>query len=174
MEYERMAAAIYGVPLDEVTPEMRQVGKFVVLGCGFGMGSDKFALQFQEATGITLTEQDATRAVDTYRERKARIKHYWYDVEGAAVKAAMEPGRVTSVGVGAQVRYVVRGQFLWAILPSGRPGIRASQSGGRGDAVGRDEARPDVRGRQHVHEEVAAPEHVRRTPGRKHRAGRGP
>ena len=116
-----MAAAIYGVPLDEVTPEMRQVGKFVVLGCGFGMGSDKFATQFQEATGITLTEQDAVRAVDTYRERKARIKHYWYDVEGAAVRAAMEPGRVTSVGVGAQVRYVVRGQFLWAILPSGRP-----------------------------------------------------
>lgn len=121
LEYERMAAANYGVPLDEVTPGQRQVGKFVVLGCGFGMGSEKFALQFQEATGVTLDPEEADRAVQTYRERKPRIKQYWYDVEGAALRAALRPGEVHTVGVGAPVRYVVRGQFLWCILPSGRP-----------------------------------------------------
>lgn len=120
-EYERMAASTYNVPLEEVTPEQRQVGKNTVLGCGFQMGAGRFKSQFYEQTGIEIPDELAERAVQTFRETKPGIPHLWRDLEAAAMRAVETPGVVTSAGVAGNIRYVVRGQFLWCILPSGRP-----------------------------------------------------
>ena len=135
LEYERMAAAIYRVPLADVTPEQRQVGKFIVLGCGFQMGADRFATQFQEQTGVVLDRgkrdeegnllpgevDEADHAVRTYRETKAGIPDFWYGLQRAAMDATRNPGMVMHCGALGNIRYVVRGQFLWCVLPSGRP-----------------------------------------------------
>lgn len=40
--YERMASLIFGVPIEEVTEEMRFIGKQAVLGCTYNMGRPKF------------------------------------------------------------------------------------------------------------------------------------
>jgi DNA polymerase bacteriophage-type len=120
-EYERMAAAIFRVPLDDVTPEQRHVGKGTVLGCGYQMGWSKFQVQMAEQTGVWLEDEVAERAVRTYRTMKAGIPSLWRQTEAAAIRAVDTPGHVAAAGVQGNIRYVVRGQFLWCILPSGRP-----------------------------------------------------
>jgi len=120
LEYERMAAAIYNVPVEAVTPDQRQVGKMTVLGAGYGMGWRKFGDQLYKQTGVRLDEGWSKRAIYTYRDAKARIPAFWYDVEGAAINAVRHPEEVFPVAEG-RVRFIQRGTFLWCLLPSGRP-----------------------------------------------------
>ena len=122
-EYERMGAAIYDLPLEEVTKgtTARQIGKNAVLGCGFQMGWEAFIAQVHEQTGIVLDEATARKAITTYRNRKSGIPALWRTVESAAMCAVRRPGEITNCALLGKVRYVVRGQFLWCILPSGRP-----------------------------------------------------
>ncbi|MGD9728205.1 MAG: DNA polymerase [Nitrospiraceae bacterium] len=134
--YETMAAVIYGLAIEDIakdSPE-RQIGKNAVLGCGFGMGADRFAEQVQEQTGIVLDRgkrndkgellpgevDQAQQVIDAYRSTYAKIKQFWKDIEDAAKNAIREPGTVHRVGRGGSIRYTVRGQFLWCALPSGR------------------------------------------------------
>jgi DNA polymerase bacteriophage-type len=119
-EYERMAAAIFGVPLSEVTPEQRQLGKNTVLGCGFQMGWKTFQEQAWERDGAFVPDHLAQTAVDTYRTKKAGVTQFWWDIEAAAMAAVQKPGKITHVGAESNIRFVMRGQFLWCVLPSGR------------------------------------------------------
>ncbi|MEE8607954.1 MAG: DNA polymerase [Nitrospiraceae bacterium] len=120
--YEDMAAFIYGVPIEEIEDpsERRQVGKNSILGGGFGMGWERFQSQVKEQTGIDISDEDAKRAIDGYREKNYRIKAFWPEINNAAMAAVADPGRVTTVGRNDCIRYVVRGQFLWCQLPSKR------------------------------------------------------
>ena len=54
--YEDMASTIFGKPVEEISKDSfeRQIGKNSILGCGFGMGADRFADQVREQTGIVL------------------------------------------------------------------------------------------------------------------------
>lgn len=108
--YETMAALIFGVRVEDVTPEQRQVGKMVVLGCGFGMGPAKFAAQ----TGVDPAL--AERAVAAYRERNARIKRLWYDLDDAAIRT-VRTGAPTRVG---HLTFRLVWDWLAMWLPSGR------------------------------------------------------
>lgn len=131
--YEEMAADIYKVPVSRVAnpSKERDVGKFTVLGCGYGMGAKKFREQLKEQTGIVLAKEkgkrgkvirdEAKEAVDAYRARNSRIVKFWREIERAALSAVATPGRVTRCGRRGCIRFVVRGQFLWCVLPSGRP-----------------------------------------------------
>jgi DNA polymerase len=139
--YEEMAAAIFGLPVDEIGEDSteRQVGKVAVLGCGYGMGINKYIDTVYDWTGINLHDPNCAgcqaklrgnkaehegctgqRAVNTYRTVNAPIKELWYAAEDAMVAAVRRPGEVTTT-TGGRVRFRVKGQFLWAVLPSGRP-----------------------------------------------------
>ncbi|MEE8518895.1 MAG: DNA polymerase, partial [Dehalococcoidia bacterium] len=137
--YEEMAAFIYGVPVEEIEnpSERRQIGKGAILGGGFQMGGDRFAEQVQQQTGIVLdrgfrgvldkkgnpvrTEPDqAADAIGAYRTKNHRIRDFWPEINAAAMRAVLDPGSVHTVGRNDCIRYVVRGQFLWCQLPSGR------------------------------------------------------
>lgn len=52
-----------------------------------------------------------------WRAANSAIAQSWKDLESAVRGAVQTPGTVTSA---ARVSYVVRGGFLWALLPSGR------------------------------------------------------
>ena len=116
--YEEMASEIYGVPVDEVTEEQRAVGKVAVLGCGFGMGAKKYGDTVFDWTGIRISEELEEKAVAIYRSVNAPIKRLWYDLENAAIRAVKVPGSIQKVG---HITYRVKGPYLWAVLPSGRP-----------------------------------------------------
>ena len=117
--YERMGAAYSGKPLEEITKdsEERQVGKNSVLGAGFQMGADRFAEQVWAQSGIALEPDTAQHIITTYRETYPKIPEFWRDINNAARNAVLEPGSVCKCG---RIQFVVRGPFLWCVLPSGR------------------------------------------------------
>jgi DNA polymerase bacteriophage-type len=121
--YEPTAARIYDVPVSEITKEdpRRQIGKVTVLAAGFQMGWRTLQAQTKVQTGVDLSDEIAEKAIDAYREINHRIKQFWYEIENTAANAVTNPGEVFSVGRGGAIKYVVRGKFLWCILPSGRP-----------------------------------------------------
>ena len=77
--YKKMAVPIYGVLEADVTKDQRQVGKGVVLGCGFGMGPDKFQGTMKGTYGIPLELDECQRIVKIYRAANPRIVKLWKD-----------------------------------------------------------------------------------------------
>lgn len=121
--YEEMAAFIYGLRVDEIGKDsvQRQVGKGVVLGAGFQMGGKTFAAQVKVQTGIDLPEEEGVKAIAGYRSKYPKIPQFWYDIEKAAIRAVKQPGTTHRVGRADSIKFSMRGQFLWCVLPSGRP-----------------------------------------------------
>lgn len=81
--YKRMASAIYNKPIEEIDKTERQIGKIVVLGCGYGMSANKFRDFLKTATGISVSEDEAKHIITTYRNNNAHIAALWRDGERA-------------------------------------------------------------------------------------------
>jgi DNA polymerase len=114
--YLEMASAIYKYPCNKKEhPHERALGKFAILGCGFGMGWPKFQ-DTCEKFGMPIKEELAKLAVNTYRTEYAGVPKLWYAQEDAAVKA-IQSGKIIECG---RVKWGMNGQFLYCKLPSGR------------------------------------------------------
>lgn len=120
--YEEMAGAIFDMDPGDVEPGSfeRHVGKTAVLGCGFGMGWEKFKTTVKDWTGFVIDDDTAVKAVDAYRLTNYRIKRLWYALESAAMRAVQKPGIIQTAGRNECIRFKVKGDFLWCGLPSGR------------------------------------------------------
>lgn len=78
--YEEMASAIFGVPSSEVTSSQRFIGKFTILGCGYGMGGDGFYAQLMSAGRDDLDDITLDKCKDIvkiYRARNNAVKDLW-------------------------------------------------------------------------------------------------
>jgi DNA polymerase len=112
--YRLMAAQIYGVPPDQVDKTQRQVGKTVILGCGYGVGHQKLKLFLKMAAKVEVTEVEAKRIIDTYRRTYYRIPELWKRADTAlAMLASQMPMPVDA----QQLIHVVPAKGL--SLPSG-------------------------------------------------------
>ncbi|NDG30744.1 hypothetical protein EB118_11805 [bacterium] len=80
--YRIMASAIYNKPADKVEDSERFVGKTTVLGCGYGMGANKFQAQLK-AFGVIIPEQEAQRIITVYRDTYPQIPLLWKDCQKA-------------------------------------------------------------------------------------------
>jgi len=80
--YRIMASAIYSKPEEDISKDERFIGKTVVLGCGYGMGAEKFKnmLALQK---VKLEKHEAERIIQIYRERNFKIKQLWYEGQNA-------------------------------------------------------------------------------------------
>jgi len=89
--YEEMAAEIYGKKVSEIAKdsEERTVGKSANLGCGYGMGPDKFRADTLKKTGIMLSEDMARQVVYTYRRKNSAIVNFWKETEWAFRRAIL-------------------------------------------------------------------------------------
>jgi len=90
--YKHQAAAIYAIPIEEVTPQQRFVGKVCVLGLGYGMGAEKF--QYTLAVGamgppVKLEDRECTKIVRAYRKKNSPIEALWTRMEDGLVRMAM-------------------------------------------------------------------------------------
>jgi DNA polymerase len=114
--YLAMASSIYNMECNkEDNPDERQLGKQTILGCGFQMGGSKFQGTCEKYK-IIIAEDFAKDVVAAYRAKYPRVVQLWRDTEDAAIRAVkgrkpVKCGRVT---------YLVEGQFLYCVLPSGR------------------------------------------------------
>jgi DNA polymerase len=114
--YKVNAAATFGVAVDQVSGEQRQIGKVQELACGFAGGIGAFAAMGR-VYGVHLPESDAKRMVDAWRRANPWSVPYWQNLEEAYTRAMRNKGYEFSVG---RVTYMYDGQHLWYSLPSGR------------------------------------------------------
>lgn len=118
--YIYQAAANVNKPyqaFNDESPE-RQLGKAQVLGCGFGMGWEKFKLTAMNPPYfLELTDTQAQAAVQSYRTVNAAVPALWKTYENCAVAATESPGIIVK---GGKCRFQVHNGFLWVKLPSGR------------------------------------------------------
>lgn len=118
--YKVMAASIFQVPIEAVTPEQRQLGKAAILGLGFQMGAKKFVTTCAAAPYfITITEDFAEGVVKAYRKKNDKIVATWKDLNDCALEAIRRGPGAPPVLCG-KVSWAQRGRFLHCKLPSGR------------------------------------------------------
>lgn len=116
--YEQMAAEIFGVHLEQVTKDMRALGKVAILGLGYGMGAAKFYDTCVSWGVSAITPELAERAKTIYRSKYAKIKAYWYDFEDN-IRRAISYGRDRWFGT-AHITYGRDSRVLSYTLPNGR------------------------------------------------------
>lgn len=121
--YVSLAAEMFKVPKDKVTDNQRQIAKVCILACGY-QGSTGAFQTMGRAYGVKVSNDDAKRYVEMFREANPKIVHYWEALERAARNAVLEPGKKFGAGGGGhadrQVTFLVKGSFLMCKLPSGR------------------------------------------------------
>lgn len=95
----------------------RQLGKILVLACGFGMGVQRF-IDTARTFGLDLTYDEAEHAVTSWRELNSHIVDYWWDCNRAILRVGLGmPGAEIVVG---RTLFKRRQDALLIQLPSGR------------------------------------------------------
>lgn len=112
---------IYNVPIDRVNKDQRFVGKQAILGCGYGMGAQRFREQCA-GYGVTLQEDFCSEVINAYRVRFGKIKIAWSQIEQAAVNAVKTSGKFYACNRKVAFEQItIKGRrFLTCLLPSKR------------------------------------------------------
>lgn len=115
--YCDMAGAVFGRKITKADKDERQIGKVIVLGCGYGMSARKFA-SYCTSQGIDLAKvgTSADACVKAYRDKNPSIVNVWRSI-GAAVMEAVKTGRTTQAG---RCTFSMDGGHLITELPSCR------------------------------------------------------
>jgi len=122
------AADIFHKDVHTITKPERQVGKVVVLACGFGGGVGAL-MDMALSYHIHLEPAEARRIVDAWRAANPWACEFWgahrgdesYGLWGAAMSAIELPGRTTTAGRLAFIFHPdYLGGTLFMALPSGR------------------------------------------------------
>lgn len=117
--YRRVAAMYLRKSVSEVTKDDRQLGKAIVLGCGYGMGAAKFVeTAASPQYGVFLTLEQAQSVVNFYRRTFHEIPKMWYATGDAAIDAVQHPGVVFRPCT--KIAYRFDGTHLRCRLPSGK------------------------------------------------------
>ena len=119
--YKTMAGRIYRIDPSTVDKKMRFLGKQSVLGCGYGMGANKFQATCA-SYGETISAELAELAVTTFRSTHKQVVALWYSLERACKNAVNAPGQKFQAGkhLSAFCGTVAGKLFLFVRLPSGR------------------------------------------------------
>lgn len=120
-QYKDLAVHMYNVPYDQVDKSQRQVGKYGVLGCGYGLGAKGF-VGYADRFGLTLPLEMATKTVNGFRSLYSNVPKFWYALSTCAINAIEIHGRTFETN-GVKFKYVVdRAGHKWLrmLLPSGR------------------------------------------------------
>lgn len=117
--YCKTASMTFGVPVVKhgINGHMRQRGKVMVLGLGYGMGATRFT-EYASTYGIQFEPGEADQIVTQWRQASPAIPRFWRDAETAAKRALENPGRTCNIPCG--VAYYKDADALRCRLPSGR------------------------------------------------------
>lgn len=107
---------IYTYTAAKIGSDNRQLGKVLVLACGFGMSWQKFKTT-AEGYGIYLSDVDAENAVAMWRTTNSKVCSFWWACDRAARSAIQNPGQIIECG---PVKFCMYQGNLLCRLPSGR------------------------------------------------------
>jgi DNA polymerase len=93
----RRGEDVYAYTAKSVGSTDRQLGKVLVLACGYGMGHVKFQATAADY-GVILSSAEAKKAVDAYRLANRMIVRLWHACEACALNAIRNPLHVYPVG----------------------------------------------------------------------------
>jgi DNA polymerase len=120
--YLSFGTKLYNRPYESITKLERFICKPAVLGCGFGLGGGRLRegkrtglWGYAEAMAVDITQEEAQRQVDVFREAYFEIPVFWARIEDAFREALK--GREVKVG---RITVSMRSNFLTMQLPSGR------------------------------------------------------
>jgi len=111
--YKIMASKIFIKPVDEITEQERFLGKTTILGCGFGMGAERFQAQLNNV-GVVLELESCQNIIATYRSSYERVAGLWKQAQRCL--EALWVGQVAPIGVREDAVYLGLEGFT---LPSG-------------------------------------------------------
>lgn len=77
--YSWLAERIYNTPgiTKESHPKERKIGKATFLGCGYGMGKDRFH-EMMSSTDTPVSKLESEQIIDVYRKEFRDIVQHWY------------------------------------------------------------------------------------------------
>jgi len=120
--YEAMAAAIFKVPIEQVTSDQRFIGKIAVLALGYG-GADNAFFSMAEAYGVDDIDEILVKtAVREFRFSRPGTVKFWRRIEAAALRAVKNPGLLVRLPCrqNVDIHWYRERAWLACILPSGR------------------------------------------------------
>lgn len=117
--YEASASAMFGVPIEQVTKELRQRGKVAELALGYQGGAG--ALEKMD-TKKEIDPAMYPEIVQRWRQANKRIVDLWYAVERCALEVMRtgQPSGVKGLLFAREGDYQTKQDFLTITLPSGR------------------------------------------------------
>lgn len=96
--YKIAAGRVYGLNPHKIAKDSRErfVGKQLILGCGYGMGPDKFidTCRTKAVPPLELGYEEAKEAVYGYRNSVPEITKFWRKINSACIKAMRKWGPV--------------------------------------------------------------------------------
>lgn len=113
--YEASASMMFGVPLEQITKELRSKGKVAELALGYQGAIGALKQMGGEAMGLSDTEMETI--VTKWRSKNPSIVKLWAVVERAAVKAIATPNYKIDI---PHLSFKYDGTVLTIELPSGR------------------------------------------------------
>jgi DNA polymerase len=120
--YISFGTKLYDRPYESITKGERFICKPAVLGCGYGLGGGRLRegkrtglWGYAEAMAVDITQAEAQRQVDVFRDAYFEIPELWARIEDA-FRGALK-GREIKVG---RITVSMRSNFLTMQLPSGR------------------------------------------------------
>lgn len=133
--YVLTASKILGIPVNEITKELRQAyGKVPELALGYAGAEGAFA-KMAKVYGVKLSREKILEIVNGWRDahpmlagvRTLSPQGHWYRKGGAwkalnaaAIEAASSPDTLVTANVAQPIKYKRVGSFLWCLLPSDR------------------------------------------------------
>lgn len=79
--YCDFASAFYGRKITKENDVERRYGKTAILGLGYGMGWKKFIKTVKTQTGQAITEEQAKKTVELYRQRYNGVPRLWEQLD---------------------------------------------------------------------------------------------
>jgi len=114
--YKDIMSFLLEKPYADITSAERANGKVIILGCGFGMGWEKF-IEYAATFGVTLDEATAKKYVTAFREKYHEIPAFWKSLNNAVLSAVKANICIYVQGLIVDGR---NPQMLKIKLPSGR------------------------------------------------------
>lgn len=115
--YCHAATGIYGKKVTKKDKDERQIGKVAVLALGYQGGVGAFQTM-AKAYRVVVEDEVADDIKVKWRKAHPRIVKFWYTLEQDAMNAVRHPGHLFKTN--GAIGFKVRGEFLFAKLPSGR------------------------------------------------------